>query len=100
MSEPPRSLVGELSGTLAAWLHGVRHEDDAADLPVLLGRKLAALGLSTLEIEALSQSVLADLKRTCRACPDRQRCIDDMAIDPLAEGWESYCPNSGTLATL
>ena len=69
-------------------------------LPMLLGRRLAALGLDPAEIERLSPRLLADLERTCNACPDRQRCIDDMVLDPLAPGWESYCPNSGTLATL
>lgn len=100
MSEPRRTLVAELPEKLAEWWHSARHEADTEQLPVLLGRKLAALGLKAEEIEALSPAVLEDLKRNCRACPDRQRCIDDMAVDPLAPGWESYCPNSGTLSTL
>ncbi len=100
MPEPRKSLLGELPERLAEWWSGVRHEASASDLPVLLAQKLAALGLSADEIAARSPAVLEDLVRNCRACPDRQRCIDDVTADALAPGWESYCPNSGTLATL
>lgn len=103
MSDPRKTLVEGL----AEWWHLARHEasGDAGaptpdGLPVLLERKLAALGLSPKDIETWSPALLDDLKRNCRDCPDRQRCMDDMAIDPLAPGWESYCPNSGTLASL
>lgn len=66
----------------------------------LLDRRLAALGLSEQEIWRLSPMLLRDLQRTCAGCPDRQQCKDDMKISPLEPGWESYCPNSGTLRTL
>jgi hypothetical protein len=66
----------------------------------LLERRLAALDLTEEEIRELSPMLLRDLQRTCTTCSDRQRCIDDMQEDPLAPGWESYCPNSGTLRTL
>lgn len=77
---------------------------DAAQRPdgtqVLLDRRLAALGLTHDEIWRLSPMLLRDLQRTCSRCPEQQRCAEDMAISPLAPGWESYCPNSGTLRTL
>jgi hypothetical protein len=66
----------------------------------LLYRRLAALELDAEEIRKLSPLLLADLERTCAACPDRERCASEMAADPLPPGWESYCPNSGTLKTL
>lgn len=66
----------------------------------LLDRRLAALGLSDEEIWKLSPLLLRDLQSTCSRCPDRKRCADDMEISPLAPGWESYCPNAGTLRTL
>ena len=72
----------------------------ADGVPLLLGRRLAALGLDPGEVAALSPLLLADLKRSCNACAERDRCIDDMKSDPLAPGWESYCPNAGTLASL
>ena len=66
----------------------------------LLERRLAALGLSPDEIWRISPMLLRDLQRTCANCAERERCKDDMEISPLAPGWESYCPNSGTLRTL
>ena len=66
----------------------------------LLERRLAALHLDAEEIRQLSPLLLRDLQRTCAMCTEQQRCKDDMAISPLAPGWESYCPNSGTLRTL
>lgn len=66
----------------------------------LLDLRLAALGLEPSQIEKLSPLLLRDLRRTCASCPEQQQCKDDMALSPLAPGWESYCPNSGTLRTL
>jgi hypothetical protein len=102
MSEARKSLIEGLPETVSAWWRVARGDATLAtdEVPELLGRKLAALGLTASEIEKWSPALLDDLKRNCNACPDRQRCIDDMAIDPLVPGWESYCPNSGTLATL
>lgn len=66
----------------------------------LLEKRLAALHLDPEDIRKLSPMLLRDLEHTCSRCSERQRCIDDMKISPLAQGWESYCPNSGTLRTL
>ncbi len=66
----------------------------------LLERRLAALGLNPEDICRIAPELLGDLERTCACCPDKARCVDDMKEDPLAPGWESYCPNSGTLRTL
>lgn len=30
----------------------------------------------------------------------KQRCLDDMMEGVNPPGWESYCPNSGTIRTL
>lgn len=69
-------------------------------LTYLLGQRLAALKLDAEDIRNLSPLLLADLQRTCACCTEKDRCADDMAVDPNALGWESYCPNSGTLRTL
>ena len=66
----------------------------------LLERRLEALHLDPEEIRKLSPMLLRDLQRTCSRCSERQRCKDDMALSPLAPGWDSYCPNAGTLRTL
>lgn len=66
----------------------------------LLEKRLAALNLDPEEIRALSPMILRDLERTCSMCPERKQCKDDMAVSALEPGWESYCPNSGTLRTL
>lgn len=66
----------------------------------LLEKRLAALHLDPEDIRRLSPMLLRDLEHTCGKCLERRRCRDDMTISPLAPGWESYCPNSGTLRTL
>lgn len=66
----------------------------------LLERRLTALGLQPGEITELLPMLLRDLQRTCTICQAKAHCISDMKISPLADGWESYCPNSGTLRTL
>lgn len=66
----------------------------------LLERRLAALGLVPDEVSELLPMLMRDLQRTCTMCRAKPHCIDDMKISPLADGWESYCPNSGTLRTL
>lgn len=66
----------------------------------LLERRLAALHLDAEDIRKLSPLLLGDLRLNCARCPDKERCRDDMAEDPNAPDWESYCPNAGTLRTL
>lgn len=66
----------------------------------LLERRLAAMDLPPEDISELLPMLMRDLQRTCTMCQAKTRCIDDMKVSPLADGWESYCPNSGTLRTL
>jgi hypothetical protein len=68
--------------------------------PELLERRLAALDIDKDEIANLLPVLLRDLQRTCSACPGQRRCAHDMKSSELEPGWESYCPNSGTLQTL
>ena len=65
----------------------------------LLERRLALLHLDPEEIRLLSPLLLHDLRRTCAMCHVRGLCASEID-DPLAVGWESYCPNAGTLSTL
>ena len=66
----------------------------------LLNQRLAALGLDPEEIRKLSPLLLGELRRTCALCAEKERCADDMAEDANPPGWESYCPNAGTLRHL
>jgi hypothetical protein len=72
----------------------------ANGVPLLIEKRLAALNLHPDDVRKLSPLLLRDLERTCALCSEKGRCADDMAVDPLAPGWESYCPNSGTVRTL
>ncbi len=66
----------------------------------LLYRRLASLRLSAEDVRAVSPLLLRDLERTCAVCDEKGRCKSDFAESDNPAGWESYCPNSGTLRTL
>jgi hypothetical protein len=61
---------------------------------------LTALGLNPKRIGDAHPDVFLDLKATCHSCPLKQRCLDDMMDCINPPGWESYCPNAGTIRTL
>lgn len=66
---------------------------------LLLERRLLQLQLDPEDIRKLSPLLLNDLERTCALCRDKARCGQDFK-DGTHAGWESYCPNAGTLQTL
>lgn len=68
--------------------------------PVLLEWRLTALRLNPRALGRAYPEVFANLKSTCLSCPDKQRCLDDMMECWNPPGWESYCPNSGTIQLL
>ena len=78
----------------------VRVVGEADGPAALLYRKLRAFDIDPADIYRLSPLLLADLERNCANCADKERCAADMKDDPNPPGWESYCPNSGTLNTL
>ena len=90
-------MAGDIGISSEEFVRVVAQPGGSADL---LHRRLEALDLEAADIVRLSPLLLADLERTCACCADRERCAADMAEDPGAPGWESYCPNSGTLKTL
>ncbi len=67
---------------------------------LLLDQRLASLHLDPEHIRWLSSALLRDLQRTCARCADKKRCAADFAESENPVGWESYCPNAGTLRTL
>jgi hypothetical protein len=66
----------------------------------LLQRRLKALRLDEDEIRLLSPLLLRDLQVTCSLCAAKSQCSSDMDRSDRPQGWETYCPNAGTLATL
>lgn len=79
---------------------GGHHGLDDCRTPALLAWRLTALGLNPKRIENAYPDVSRNLKTTCHSCPVKQRCLDDMMERVNPPGWESYCPNSGTIRTL
>jgi hypothetical protein len=73
---------------------------EPAERQALLERRLASLHLNPEEIRKISPLLLADLQRTCAHCSEKKRCLHDFKVSANPEGWESYCPNAGTLKTL
>lgn len=93
----------ELAKSLIHSLRGIarRHRgSNDGGMPALLGWRLTALGLNPKRIANAHPDVYRNLKTTCRSCPVKQRCLDDMMECVNPPGWESYCPNSGTIRTL
>lgn len=94
--EPARRLV-DLVRLIA---QGGQHSADVCRTPALLQWRLTALGLNPQRIRHAHPDVFGNLKVTCHSCPVKQRCLDDMMECTNPPGWESYCPNSGTIRTL
>lgn len=78
----------------------VRMAHQPAGTQLLLEKRLAGLQLDAEDIRKLSPLLLADLQKTCARCTDKGRCASDFRASPNPAGWETYCPNAGTLRTL
>ena len=77
------------------WL--ARHKADDADL---LLRRMAALDLSSEEVDKVERATFLDLQRVCTVCNCKRRCMRDMARNANDAVWEDYCPNVATLKML
>jgi hypothetical protein len=66
----------------------------------LLPRRMAALGIDTVEISRTLPDVFRDLQRVCASCEKYGRCVRDLDRGVLGTGWLGYCPNAGTLREL
>lgn len=97
---PPEELVRMADDVGLPVEDLVRIAGEPVYMAELLKRRMAALGIDEGDVRALSPLLLRDLQRTCACCTDKQRCVGDMAADINAPGWESYCPNAGTLRSL
>lgn len=70
---------------------------EAADL---LLRRMAALDLDPKEVVRFEPATFRDLQRVCTMCKSHRQCASDFAHGAPVSTWESYCPNTGTLAAL
>jgi hypothetical protein len=100
IAEALRRALRSSDGYSAAHGTAARASEASPRTPVLLEWRLTALRLDPGEIERLSPDVPANLRSTCTLCTEKQRCLDDMMEFINPPGWESYCPNSGTIRTL
>ncbi len=87
------------SAALETGLSPARASDASSRPPILLEWRLTALQLNPKDIERHSPDVLAEMRKTCALCGEKRRCMDDMMECLNPPGWESYCPNSGTIRT-
>lgn len=70
------------------------------DPPILLRRRLRALGIDPVAFRRAEPHVARDLARCCGLCGHKSQCADDLACDPESEIWRSYCPNEQTLTAM
>jgi hypothetical protein len=98
LSEHEVERMAHDMGVTADQLVAMSRESNGTQL--LLERRLASLHLNAEEIRKISPLLLADLQRTCAHCSEKKRCLHDFKVSETHEGWESYCPNAGTLKTL
>src|SRR5215471_10425234 len=82
--------VGDLRVLAGKW-------PDSADL---VNRRLAAIGLDTVDVEEAHPATMRDLQRVCSLCDNKRVCEHDLDRSPANASWREYCPNAGTLAAL
>lgn len=63
----------------------------------LLYARMAALGISRADVDRLAFGLIRDLERDCCCCSDKDVCARDLAKQPDAPGWMTYCNNAVTL---
>ncbi len=66
----------------------------------LLYERLAALGITEADIERVAFGLTRTLETDCARCGSKEQCARDLAEQPQAPGWMSYCSNAQTLASV
>jgi hypothetical protein len=66
--------------------------------PVLLGRRLAALGFDPRVVALTRPDAYVNMISVCASCSEHRRCLDDLTEGDVEAG--RYCPNAGTIRTL
>ena len=69
----------------------------AADL---LYQRLAEMGLSRADVERLAPGLMRDLEVSCSCCGHKDQCRKELALEPQAPGWMTYCANMTALLSV
>lgn len=67
------------------------------DSAALLHERMAALGVTPVDIDRLSFGLIRDLERDCSCCSAKDECRADLVHQPESPGWMAYCANAQTL---
>ena len=67
------------------------------DSAALLHQRMAALGVTQVDIDRLSFGLIRDLERDCSCCSAKDECRFDLVQQPDSPGWMAYCANANTL---
>jgi hypothetical protein len=68
--------------------------------PVLLNRRLHALGINPERLQRAEPRVAQDLARCCALCECKSRCARDLVRRPDNGIWRTYCASAATLDAL
>ena len=68
--------------------------------PVLLYRRLRALGIEPERLRRSEPRVVQDLARCCALCSCKVRCTRDLDRRPGDAIWRTYCLNKSTIEAL
>ncbi len=66
------------------------------DGATLLARRIAALGLDTVDLGRAQPQVMRDLQRVCSICMNKRACEHDIDRSPSNPAWRDYCANADT----
>lgn len=77
--------------------------DDPGREQDLLSGRVVRIGLEPARLRPDQRDILNDIRRSCPACDNPERCASDLAVtSPVRdwEDWDEYCPNAARLRIL
>jgi hypothetical protein len=106
------SARSELSAMPPEDVHRIAHDigigaDDLRALAArgpgaadLLYERMAVMGLSRADVDRLAPGLMRDLETCCSCCSHKEQCGKELAVEPEAPGWMTYCANMTALLSL
>jgi hypothetical protein len=106
------SARSELSAMPPEDVHRIAHDigigaDDLRALAArgpgaadLLYERMAVMGLSRADVDRLAPGLMRDLETTCSCCCHKEQCGKELAVEPEAPGWMTYCANMTALLSV